>query len=426
PAHASAHRATAVGHAHIDSAWLWPLRETERKVARTVANVLHLMDGDPDLVYAMSSAQQYAWLEQNHPDLFERLRARVAEGRFVPVGGMWVESDAVMPAGESIVRQFTRGKRYFIDRFGIEPDEVWLPDSFGYSGALPQLARRAGFRWFLTQKISWNDTNPFPHHSFFWEGIDGTRIFTHFPPVDTYAAEVSANELQHAVTNFRDKAVSSHSLVPFGYGDGGGGPTREMVARARRFADLEGAPRVELRKPSDFFSDAEDEIVAAGDPAVWLGELYLELHRGTLTSQIAMKQGNRRAEAMLRTAEYLASAATVIAGAPYPADELDDIWSTVMVLQFHDILPGSSISWVHREARETYQQIDDRLRDLIARSTKALDADVAPGRLVPAVDRTSSSFEVRRGGSDLAWVRQGDQRGGEGEIPVQGSARASA
>ncbi|WP_435107245.1 alpha-mannosidase [Nocardiopsis synnemataformans] len=399
PAHATAHRLSAVGHAHIDSAWLWPVRETERKVARTVANVLHLMDADPDLVYAMSSAQQYAWLEENHPDLFARVRERVAEGRFVPVGGMWVESDAVMPSGESIVRQFTHGKRYFMDRFGVEPREVWLPDSFGYSGALPQLARRAGFRWFLTQKISWNDTNPFPHHSFRWEGIDGTGIFTHFPPVDTYAAEVSAQELRHAATNFRDKSVASHSLLPFGYGDGGGGPTREMLARTRRFADLEGAPTVAVRPPSDFFAEAEAEFEAEGAPAVWSGELYLELHRGTLTSQIAMKQGNRRAEALLRTVEYLAAAATLRTGAPYPAEEIDALWSRVLFHQFHDILPGSSISWVHREAREAYAEIDRRLRELADRAARALDDGTArPGRLVPV---TASDTAVP--GQDPDW-----------------------
>src|SRR5699024_9366058 len=305
PANASAHRMSAVGHAHIDSAWLWPLRETRRKVARTVSNVLDLMDQDPDMVYAMSSAQQYAWLEADQPELFERMKARIAEGRFIPVGGMWVESDAVMPTGESMVRQFTQGKRYFIEKFGIEPDGVWLPDSFGYAGALPQLARRAGFDWFLTQKISWNDTNTFPHHSFDWEGIDGTKIFTHFPPTETYAAEVSQAELQHGERNFRDKLDSSHSLLLFGYGDGGGGPTREMLARAQRNADLEEAPRLELRGPSEFFGRAEAEYRAGGRVPTWRGELYLEMHRGTFTSQLATKQGNRRTEALLRTAEYL-------------------------------------------------------------------------------------------------------------------------
>ncbi|GAA1593408.1 alpha-mannosidase [Actinoplanes couchii] len=363
PAHATAHRMTAVGHAHIDSAWLWPLRETRRKVARTLTNVLTLMETDPDLIYAMSSAQQFAWVEQDHPELFERVKQRVAEGRIVPVGGMWVESDAVMPGGEALVRQITYGKRYFMDTFGHESEVVWLPDSFGYSGAWPQIARQAGYRWFLTQKISWNDTTTFPHHTFQWEGIDGTRILTHFPPADTYAAEVTSAELKHAVSNFRDKAISSHSLLLFGYGDGGGGPNREMVARAHRFADLEGAARVELGRPEEFFTAAEAEL---GDAApVWAGELYLELHRGTLTSQVAMKQGNRRSEALLRTVEYLATVAAVRDGVPYPYKQLDEAWKTVLLHQFHDILPGSSISWVHREARERYRNLEVDLKGLL-------------------------------------------------------------
>ena len=217
------------------------------------------MDEDPQFVYAMSSAQQFAWLEQDQPELFAQVKKRVAEGRFLPVGGMWVESDAVMPTGESLIRQFLLGMTYFRERFGVEPDGVWLPDSFGYSGALPQLARRTGFDWFLTQKISWNDTNTFPHHSFDWEGIDGTRIFTHFPPAETYAAEVSQAELAHAERTFRDKMRSSHSLLLFGYGDGGGGPTREMLGRAHRTESLEGSPAVQLRDPSTFFEMAEEE-----------------------------------------------------------------------------------------------------------------------------------------------------------------------
>ncbi|WP_045747169.1 alpha-mannosidase [Actinoplanes rectilineatus] len=363
PAHASAHTMTAIGHAHIDSAWLWPLRETRRKVARTLTNVLTLMETDPDLVYAMSSAQQFAWVQEDHPELFERVKQKVAEGRIVPVGGMWVESDAMMPSGESLVRQISMGKRYFRETFGHESEVVWLPDSFGYSGAWPQIARRAGYRWFLTQKISWNDTTTFPHHTFAWEGIDGSRIFTHFPPADTYAAEVTPAELKHAVRNFRDKAISGRSLLLYGYGDGGGGPNREMAARAHRFRDLEGTARVELGSPEEFFAAAEAEM---GDRApVWAGELYLELHRGTLTSQIAMKQGNRRAEALLRTVEYLAAVAAVRDGVAYPYDELEKAWQTVLLHQFHDILPGSSISWVHREARATYDALLDDLTGLV-------------------------------------------------------------
>ncbi|MFC4006952.1 alpha-mannosidase [Nonomuraea purpurea] len=385
PAHASAHRITAVGHAHMDTAWLWPLRETVRKLARTVSNALALLDADPALVYTMSSAQHFSWLEEHYPELFARVRRHVEQGRFVPVGGMWVEADGVIPTGESMVRQLTYGKRYFIDRFGREPREMWLPDSFGYSGALPQLARRAGSRWFLTQKISWNDTTVFPHHSFWWEGIDGTRIFTHFPPAQTYAAEVSARELRHAVATFKDKAIASHSLLPYGYGDGGGGPTREMAERLRRFADLEGAPRVTSRSPAEFFTDAEAELRQAGAlQPVHRGELYLELHRGTLTSQAAMKRHNRHCESLLRAAEYLGAAASTLRGAPYPRQELDEIWRTVLLHQFHDILPGTSIAWVHREARDTYQAVEERLRDLIKQAGAALgglagpDADTLP------------------------------------------------
>ncbi|MEV7090785.1 glycoside hydrolase family 38 C-terminal domain-containing protein [Streptomyces sp. NPDC093085] len=390
PAHHSAHRMTAVGHAHMDSAWLWPLRETVRKVGRTVANVLALLDTRPELVYTMSAAQHFAWLEEHQPELFARVRRYVAEGRFVPVGGMWVEPDGVIPTGESMVRQLVYGKRYFLDRFGIETREVWLPDSFGYSGALPQLARRAGARWFLTQKISWNDTTVFPHHSFWWEGIDGTRVFTHFPPVETYAAEVTARELRHAVATFKDKAIASHSLLPYGYGDGGGGPTAEMAERVRRFADLEGAPRVVSRPPAEFFRDAEGELaeVTAAAPAlapVHRGELYLELHRGTLTSQAEMKRSNRRCESLLRAAEYLGAAAALLRGAPYPREELDEIWRGVLLHQFHDILPGTSISWVHREAREFYRTAEARLGEVIERAVKVLGgpADGAAASVLP-------------------------------------------
>src|SRR5690606_24155497 len=212
PANASAHRISAIGHAHIDSAWLWPVRETVRKVARTTSNVVQLLDEHPDMVYAMSSAQQFEWIEQHRPEVFKRVAEHVAGGRFVPVGGMWVESDTNMPGSEAMARQFVYGKRYFLERFGIETEEVWLPDSFGYSAALPQLVKLSRSRWFLTQKISWNKTNPFPHHTFWWEGIDGTRVFTHFPPIDTYNSDLSGRELAHAVRNFRDKGAATRSL----------------------------------------------------------------------------------------------------------------------------------------------------------------------------------------------------------------------
>ncbi|MFF9506814.1 alpha-mannosidase [Streptomyces sp. NPDC014724] len=369
PAHASAHRLSAVGHAHIDSAWLWPLRETVRKVTRTTSNVVALMDDHPEFVFAMSQAQQLDWLREHQPALYARVKEKAAAGQFVPVGGMWVESDTNMPGSEALARQFVYGKRFFLEEFGVETEEVWLPDSFGYSAALPQLVALSGSRWFLTQKISWNTTNPFPHHSFLWEGLDGTRVFTHFPPVDTYVAELSGAELAHAERNFRDKGHATRSLVPFGWGDGGGGPTREMLARAGRLADLEGSPRVTIERPADFFAAAEAEY---DRPPVWLGELYLELHRGTYTSQARTKQGNRRSEHLLREAELWAATAAVRTGFPYPYEELERIWKSVLLHQFHDILPGSSIAWVHREAEATYARIADELEAVIEAAQRAL------------------------------------------------------
>ncbi|MBX6354325.1 MAG: alpha-mannosidase [Micromonosporaceae bacterium] len=375
PAAPSAHRVTAVGHAHIDSAWLWPIRETIRKCARTFSNVVALADEYPELVFACSSAQQYAWLKEHHPLVYRRVAEKVATGQFVPVGGMWVESDTNMPGGEAMVRQFTQGKRFFAAEFGVEPREVWLPDSFGYSAALPQLARLAGFRWFLTQKMSWNQTNRFPHHTFWWEGIDGSRIFTHFPPADTYSSDLSGKDLAYGVSNFAEHGRATVSLLPFGYGDGGGGPTREMLETARRVADLEGSPRVCIRTPAEFFAEAEREYP---DAPVWSGEMYLEYHRGTYTSQSAMKRGNRRTEHLLREAELWCATAAVRTGHPYPYQELDDIWQRALTLQFHDILPGSSIAWVHREARQAYQRLAFRLEAMIV---EALTVLTGPGRV---------------------------------------------
>ena len=374
PANSSAHTVHAVGHAHIDSAWLWPLRETRRKVARTFSNALRLMDQDEGFVFAASSAQQYAWLKADHPELFERVRQRVADGRFVPVGGQWVEPDSNLPGGESLVRQFVEGTRFFMDEFGVHPREVWVPDSFGYSAALPQIARAAGATSFLTQKLSWNDTNRFPHHSFLWEGIDGTRIFTHFPPADTYNARVSAEELLRAQRQLSEAGDATVSLLPFGWGDGGGGPTREMLAAAHRFGDLEGVPRVTLSNPAAFFAAAKRELA---EPPVWVGELYLEAHRGVSTTQIEMKRGNRRAEALLREAELWCTVAAVQLGAAYPGEQLRALWREVLLLQFHDILPGTSIAWVHAEARARYTSVHAQLEAIIGAALRMLLGDGA-------------------------------------------------
>ncbi|GGT47680.1 alpha-mannosidase [Streptomyces kurssanovii] len=376
PARPSAHRISAVGHAHIDSAWLWPLRETVRKVARTTANMTALLEDQPDFVFAMSQAQQFAWIKEHRPEVYAKVKKAVTDGRFVPAGGMWVESDTNMPGSEAMARQFVHGKRFFLDEFGIENDEAWLPDTFGFAAGLPQIIKAAGSKWLLTQKISWSQTNKFPHHTFQWEGIDGTRIFTHFPPVDTYNCSMKGSEIAHAERNFKDKGLARHSLAPTGWGDGGGGTTREMVAKAARLRDLEGSATVTWETPAEFFTKAEAEYA---HPPVWVGELYLELHRATLTSQAKTKQGNRRSEHLLREAELWAATAAVRTGFAYPYEQLDRIWKTVLLHQFHDILPGSSIAWVHREAEKTYAAVAAELNDIIGAAQRALAGDAAAG-----------------------------------------------
>ncbi len=368
-ANSSAQRMTAVGHAHIDSAWLWPIRETRRKVLRTFSNAAALAEQYPDFHFAATSAQHYLWLQEASPEVFGRVREAIAAGQWHPVGGMWVESDTNLPGGESLVRQLTCGLRWMQAELGVRPDCLWLPDSFGYTGALPQIARLAGMRWFFTQKLSWNRINSLPHHTFWWEGIDGTRIWTHFPPVDCYDSVVSAAEVMRAERNFKEKGRAACSLLPFGYGDGGGGPVPEMMERVRRFADLEDAPRLTPAGPAAFFEAASAEYP---DLPTWSGELYLEFHRGVYTTQHALKSGNRRSEQLLAAVELLA---TMTPADDYPADQLELLWRRLLLLQFHDILPGSSTSWVNREATAEFAAIVAELEELLAAT--AGDADPA-------------------------------------------------
>lgn len=410
PAEASAHRISAVGHAHIDSAWLWPVRETIRKVARTTSSMTTLIEEQPDFLYGMSSAQQYAWLKEHRPEVYARVKAAVAEGRFLPLGGMWVESDTVMPSGESLVRQFSYGQRFFEREFGIRSKGVWLPDSFGYSPALPQLMRRAGFEWFFTQKISWNQQNVFPHHSFLWEGIDGSQVFTHFPSMDTYNSQLSGMEVAKASRQFKENRVSSRSIAPVGWGDGGGGTTREMTGKAQRLQNLEGSAQVVWEHPDVFFEAARAEIP---NPAVWVGELYLELHRGTLTSQHATKALHRWAEQALVEAELWAATDAVRTGAEYPTAQIDRLWETVLLHEFHDILPGTSIAWVHREASEVLSRVIDEAQTLAGSARRSLAGDgdrelrfvpssVGEGRALGA------AFLEARAEPDVALAEEGD------------------
>ncbi len=352
PAAASVQRFTAVGHSHIDCAWLWPMAETRRKCARTFSTMLALMDEYPEFVFCQSQPLLYEFVRERYPTLWRRLTRRVREGRWIPVGGMWVEPDCQLTGGESLVRQLVHGLAYFEEHFGVTPRECWLPDVFGYSASMPQLLRLAGLDRFLTQKISWNQINEFPYHSFHWQGIDGSTVLTHFSPSNSYCSEVKPKELVEAQGRHREKDRVADQLLLFGFGDGGGGVTRDMLERVRRSRDCEGLPMVEPGTPNRFFAALETH----GDvlPS-WRGELYLELHRGTLTTQAETKRLNRRAEGALRDAEVLACLAWG-AGAGLRTGDLHGAWRLVLNNQFHDILPGSSIAMVHAQAEAELKQ----------------------------------------------------------------------
>jgi alpha-mannosidase len=293
------HELAAVGHAHLDTAWLWPLAETYRKAVRTFTTQLRYLDEYPEYRFVCSQAQQYAWIRDRDTHLWDRLRAAVDAGGFVPAGGTWVEPDCNIPSGESLVRQFLQGQRFFERELGRRCTEFWNPDVFGYNGQLPQLMREAGITRFLTQKLSWNRFTKPEHHTFTWQGIDGSEVLAHFPPADTYNAEASVVELRRSARAFKDHRHSRTSLLVFGHGDGGGGPTRAMLETPSRAADLQGIPRTRLATPTEFFDALEAET--AEQPTV-VGELYFEYHRGTYTSQARTKRGNRRCEQALHDA----------------------------------------------------------------------------------------------------------------------------
>ena len=381
------HRSIAIGHAHIDTAWLWPIRETRRKCVRTFASATALMDDYPEYRFAASSAQHYAWIEESHPALFDRITERVRCGQWVPVGGMWVEADMNLPSGESLVRQMVFGQRYFEEKFGQRCEEVWIPDVFGYPAGLPQVFAAAGMRRFVTQKLSWNKQNRFPHNTFWWEGLDGTRVLTHFPPVDTYNAEITPAEVAYSAGNFKDHGWSGVSLMPFGHGDGGGGPTREMLERARRLSSADARVTVAVGTPDEFFDAVEAEVRAGAPVPVWRGELYFETHRGTLTSQLRTKLGNRRCERLLVEAELWRGDSRPVAA------DVDDLWREVLTQQFHDILPGSSIAWVHADAEAVFARV---AADLEARIAGML-AEIAPQ--APVARQPGRRAGRRRGGA---------------------------
>ena len=336
-------RIALTGHAHLDLAWLWPVSETMRKGRRTFASVLSLMDRYDDFVFNQSSAQLYEWIERESPEIFERVMKRVEEGRWEPVGGSWVESDCQIPSGESMVRQMLYGQRYFEKHFGHRSRVAWLPDAFGFSPALPQLLKGAGMEGFFTYKLNWSETNEFPYDLYEWEGIDGSTVVAHDfdNPGQDYNGNITPKDIYGTWRNFEGKRHHPESLFSFGWGDGGGGPSEQMLENYSRLKSFPAMPRLRMAHVDEFFESLPKE----GLPR-WTGELYLELHRGTLTTQARVKKLNREAEHRLFEAEALATLA-VLHGGEYQRDELEAAWKTLLLNQFHDILPGTSIGEVY-------------------------------------------------------------------------------
>lgn len=373
----SQHTVHAMGHCHIDSAWLWPYEETIRKCGRSWVTVVRLMEKNPDFIFVCSQAQQFHWVKSWYPDLFSQIQHYVKKGQFIPVGGTWVEMDGNLPSGESIVRQFLEGQRFFNQEFGIHCKEFWLPDTFGYSAQLPQIMRGCGISNFLTQKLSWNLVNTFPSNTFFWEGLDGSKVLTHFPPGDSYGMQGKVNDLVKSVRNNKDKGRANHSAVLFGHGDGGGGPTQLMIDRLQRVQDTDALPKVQLSSPDKFFSQlwADSALLCT-----WAGELFLELHNGTYTTQAQIKLGNRQCEALLHDIEIASSLALCRdANFQYPVEKLQTLWRLLLLNQFHDVIPGSCIEMVVEDALRYYEDIRrdgagllrDALRVLGSKGTSA-------------------------------------------------------
>lgn len=371
-----------VGHSHIDMAWLWRLCATREKASRTFATVLNLMKQYPEYRYMHSSPQLYQFLKEDYPEIYEQVKERIREGRWEITGGMWVEPDTNIPSGESLVRQFVYGKRFIKEEFGKETYLVWLPDVFGYSAAFPQIMKKSGMKYFMTTKISWNQYNHFPYDTFMWKGIDGSEIFTHFitTPEDgswfyTYNGHMDPEEVVGVWKNYKDKDKNDELLIAFGWGDGGGGPTREMLEQSRVMKNIPGIPKVEICTAEQYF----EKIYSHTDHnklGKWEGELYFELHRGTYTSQAANKRYNRKTEILLHNIEAMSVMAGLDAGYAWPKEALDRIWERVLLNQFHDILPGSSIRQVYEDTTKDYESIGKEGRVLLEAAQKKVNETI--------------------------------------------------
>lgn len=358
--------ATCIGHTHIDVAWLWTVEQVREKTGRSFATVLKLMDEYPNYKFMSSQPQLYEFLKVRYPGLYSRLKEKVAEGRWEPEGGMWVEADCNITSGESLVRQFLQGKKFFKDEFGVDNRILWLPDVFGYSAALPQIMKKCGIDYFMTTKLAWNQINKIPHDTFTWRGIDGSEILTHMITTlgvgqdiknffTTYNGMLHPDAIMGGWERYLDKNINNDILISYGYGDGGGGPTRDMLETSKRMEKgIKGIPKVRQEFSGKFFRELEERVKDNKRLSTWEGELYFEYHRGTYTSMARNKRANRKMEFMLMNLEFL----SVLAGA-YPTEKLAEMWKLMSRNQFHDILPGTSIKEVYELTKQEYAQIEE-------------------------------------------------------------------
>ncbi len=381
-------KAYCVGHTHIDVAWLWTLAVTEDKVTRSFSTVLELMREYPEYLFMSSQPQLYEFIKKNQPDLYQQIKQRIIEERWEPDGAMWVEADCNLASGESLVRQFLYGIRFFEQEFGVKNEILWLPDVFGYSAALPQIMQKCGIPYFMTTKISWNEINQLPYDTFEWEGIDGSKVLTHFISArdyigkggfqanqnsyeheffTTYNAYINPKQMKGAWQRYQQKHLNSEVLVAFGYGDGGGGATKEQLEIQRRLAQgIPGAPQTVMTRAKDYFHLLEKQVQGNKYLPQWVGELYLEYHRGTYTSMARNKKYNRKSEILYQNAEFYYSIGKQLINANYPTETLHEGWKIILLNQFHDILPGSCIKEVYDESKEQYEKIQEKGKELLA------------------------------------------------------------
>ena len=390
-----------VGHSHIDVAWRWTLGVTREKAARTFSGMLALSREYPEFIFNVSQPQNLLFVKEDEPELYNDIKNAVRTGRFDPEGAMFLEADCNLTSGESLARQLLYGKMFFRDEFGIESKILWLPDVFGYSAALPQLLKKSGVDYFMTTKISWNEYNKFPYDTFLWQGIDGTKILSHFIPAmeykrreevftTTYNGVLSPGQVKGAWRRYQQKHLNNEVLFAAGYGDGGGGTTEEMLEQARRMnKSIPGCPRTEVTSANSFFQKLEQDVLTNPDLPCWVGELYFELHRGTLTSMARNKKYNRQAEFLLESREKMASMKQMLLSIDYPYDELRLGWDVVMLNQFHDIIPGSSIKEVYEESQEQYRQLFDDHKPALDRDIAILTAEMSINENAVVVFNTS-------------------------------------